>query len=82
MTRRINARLDTELARKVDALRRQTGQSTSDILKASLESYYITVTRALNSAERLADFVGCTQGPRSLSKDYKRHLTRALARKV
>jgi hypothetical protein len=82
MTRRINARLDPELARKVDVLRRQTGRSTTDILKASLESYYASVTRDRNPAVRLADFVGCATGPRNLSSDYKRELARSLARKV
>jgi hypothetical protein len=82
MTRRINARLDPELARKVDVLRRQTGKSTTDILKSSLESYYVIVTRDRNPAARLADFVGCATGPRNLSSDYKRELVRSLARKV
>ena len=78
MTKRINARLDPGLARKVDALRKRTGQSTTDILKASLESYYIAVTRDERPAASLADFVGCGTGAPSLSENYKDELTRSL----
>ena len=82
MTRRINARLDDDLARKVDALRKRTGQSTTDILRASLESYYVTVTRDAGPAAGLAAFVGCADGPADLSEDYKSKLTAAWNRKV
>jgi len=82
MTRRINARLDANLARKVDALRKWTGQSATDIVKASLESYYVTVTAKERPAARLADFVGCASGPRTLSESYKEELARSLLRKT
>ena len=81
MTKRINARLEPELARKVDTLRKRTGQSTTDIVKASLEAYYVTVAGDTKPAARLADFVGCASGPRTLSTDYKQELTRSLLRK-
>jgi hypothetical protein len=81
MTKRINARLEPELARKVEAVRKRTGQSTTEIVKASLEAYYVMVTRDTKPAARLADFVGCASGPRTLSTDYKRELTRSLLRK-
>lgn len=82
MTKRINARLEPELARKMDVLRRRTGQSTTDILKASLESYYVTVTRDERPASKLADFVGCATGPRDLSETYKADLTKSSLRKA
>jgi hypothetical protein len=82
MTHRINARLDPELARKVEVLARRTGQSTTDILKASLEAYYVAVTRDGKPAALLADFVGCADGPRDLSEGYKAALTRSLHRKT
>jgi predicted transcriptional regulator len=81
MTIRINARLDPELARKVEALAKRTGQSTTDILKASLEAYYVAVSRDAKPAALLADFVGCAAGPRTLSEDYKRELTKSWHRK-
>jgi hypothetical protein len=70
------------LARKVEALRRRTGQSTTDIVKASIESYYVRVAGDSNAAARLADFVACATGPRTLSERYKRDLSRSLLRKT
>lgn len=81
MTNRINARLDPGLARKLDALCKRTGQSASDVLKASLESYYVSVTRDGRPADLLADFVGCATGARGLSEDYKGELTKSWQRK-
>ena len=82
MTKRINARLDDDLARKVEALCKRTGQSTTEIVKASLESYYIAATKKENAAALLSDLVGCAGGPADLSENYKRHLTRSLQRKA
>jgi len=81
MTWRINARLDADLARKVEALRKRTGKSTTEIVKASLESYYVSVTREANPAALLADLTGCAEGPRDLSESYKSELTSSLSRK-
>ena len=81
MTARINARLDADLARKVQTLRRRTGQSSTEIVKASLESYYAAVMREKNPAMLLADFVGCARGPANLSSSYKSELTKSLRRK-
>ena len=81
MTARINARLSADLARKVETLRRRTGQSSTEIVKASLESYYAAVTREKNPAVLLADLIGCASGPADLSLNYKRDLTKSLLRK-
>ena len=69
------------IARKVEALRKQTGQSMTEIVKASLESYYVEVTGARHPAELLAEFVGSGVGPRDLSVTYKSELTRSLGKK-
>jgi hypothetical protein len=81
MTSRINARLDPDLARKVRVLCERTGQSTTEIVKASLQSYYATITRGEGPASLLADLVGCGRGPSDLSETYKDNLTQSLARK-
>jgi hypothetical protein len=79
---RINARLAPDLARKVEALRKRTGQSTTEIVKASLESYYVAViNQAESPAALLADLVGCASGPSDLARSYKGELTRSLLRK-
>lgn len=81
MTERINARLGADLARKVQVLRKRTGQSSTEIVKASLESYYAAVTREESPAALLADLVGCASGSEDLSQGYKRELTKSLLRK-
>jgi Ribbon-helix-helix protein, copG family len=81
MTRRINARLEPKLARKVDALRKQTGQSVTEIVKASLEAYFVAANRAGEPSELLADFIGCASGPGDLSRTYKTELAKSLTRK-
>ncbi len=82
MTQRLNARVDTELARKVKYLRERTGQSTTEVLKASVERYYEEVSRAAEPALLLADFVGCAEGSADLSASYKAELNRSLGRKT
>jgi Ribbon-helix-helix protein, copG family len=81
MTVRINARLDADLARKVRALRDRTGQSTTEIVKTSLESYYRSIVRGVNPAALLSELIGCSSGPPDLSTTYKRRLTESLVRK-
>jgi hypothetical protein len=81
VTKRINARLDPALARKVEALRKRTGRSTTEILKASLESYYVAVTRESNGAALLSDFIGCAEGATDLSETYKAELSKSLEKK-
>jgi hypothetical protein len=81
MTSRINARLDADLARKVGVLRKRTGQSTTEIVKASLESYYVAMTREESPAALLSEFIGCASGPADLSTSYKQQLTKSLLRK-
>jgi hypothetical protein len=78
MTTRINARLDAALARKVEALRKRTGQSTTEIVKASLETYCVAMAEVRRPSVLLADLVGCARGPADLSRTYKQRLTRSL----
>jgi Ribbon-helix-helix protein, copG family len=82
MTSRINARLDPDLARKVRVLCERTGQSTTEIVKASIQSYYVAVTRGEGPASLLSDLIGCGRGPADLSETYKGNLTQSLARKT
>jgi hypothetical protein len=82
MTTRINARVDPDLARKVRALRDRTGRSTTEIVKASIEAYYDSVTGSANPAALLSELIGCANGPADLSATYKRHLTESMVRKA
>lgn len=81
MTERLNARIDAELARKVKYLRARTRMSTTEVVKASIETYFEQVSRQERPAELLADFVGSASGSPDLSKTYKRELNDSLGRK-
>jgi hypothetical protein len=79
---RINARLPPDVAQKVAYLSKRTGSSTTDVLLASIEYYYAAVTTSeASSAQTLAGFVGCADGPHDLSSSYKNELTRSLRAK-
>ena len=79
---RINARLTPELAEKLAALQRRTGQSVTEVLQNALESYHDASLVAARPAKLLSTFVGCVDGPRALSTRYKSELRRSLSRKV
>jgi hypothetical protein len=82
---RINARLDAELARRVDLVRRRKRRSVSQIVQESLSRY--CDQELGDDGEPLAilksaGFIGCADGPADLSSEYKRELTRSLRRKT
>jgi hypothetical protein len=81
MTRRINARLQPELAAKLAELQRRTGKNVTELLQEALENYYAASRATNHPAELLADFVGSADGPQALSSNYKKELTRSLSRK-
>lgn len=82
MTVRINARLDAELARKLAHLQARTGQSTTELIRASIESYFERVTGGAGPSVLLDEFIGCSSGGRDLSTTYKSDLDASLERKL
>lgn len=86
MSGRINARLDDELAEKVEELRRITGKSVSALIKAALEAYFENVkgSNAVRPGRVLeqAGFIACASGEPNLSRDYKRTLGDSLSSKT
>jgi len=76
MAKRINARIDDELAEKLAEVERLTGHGTSKIIKLALDAY-IERLRATTAAPKLglADFVGCADGDIDLSARYKEALS-------
>jgi hypothetical protein len=82
MTGRINARLDGELARKLAHLQARTGKSTTELIRASIESYFERVTGAAGPRALLEEFVGCSSAEPDLSETYKAALHDSLARKL
>jgi len=78
---RVNVRLDAELAQRLLVVRDRTGQSTSDLLKASLRAYLDQVESRASAAELLSDFVASARGPADLSASYKAQVAQSLEKK-
>jgi predicted transcriptional regulator len=81
---RLNARLPEELARKLEALERATGQTTSNVVRAALERYFDQVcgpSRSARDAIRESGLVGCGEAEVDLSTTYKSRLHEGLGRK-
>lgn len=81
---RLNARIDDTLAAKVEAIRRVTGETTTQLLKSALDRYHAAIEAETRPYAALVDsgFIGCAEGPRDLSASYKAELTRSLAAKL
>ncbi len=74
---RLNVRLPEDLARKLEALERATGQSTSDVVRAALERYFTEICGPGLSAREaiyLSGLVGCGDAEADLSETYKLRL--------
>jgi hypothetical protein len=81
MTVRINARLDKKLADEVEAVRRRTGKTLTQVIEESLQ-LYCQSQRGGSAVNGLADFIGCAEGPEDLSVAYKAEFRRGLGRKT
>jgi predicted DNA-binding protein len=83
--RRINARVPAEIARKLAVLEQRTGLGTTEIVLRAIERYHAACedeAAAPSALLREAGFVGCADGPATLSRDYKAELTRSLGSKA
>jgi hypothetical protein len=84
MSKRINARIDDTLMEQLDEIRQLTGQTLTELLEAALAAYCDKAPKdartAVEAFER-AGFIGIAKGPRNLSRDYRKELTRSLERK-
>jgi hypothetical protein len=85
MTNRINARLDPELAAKVEEIRRQTGMTITEIVEAALVAWTTQGLASRSGPSRAfaaAGFIGSGSGPRHLARDAKRVLRQTLRNKT
>jgi predicted GNAT family N-acyltransferase len=86
MSDRINARLDPVLAGKVAELRKLTGKSASDIIKAALEAYYehTKESSAVSPMQAFMDagFVACGESDQDDSVNYKELLLQSVHSKL
>ncbi|MBI4957520.1 MAG: hypothetical protein HY908_36270 [Myxococcales bacterium] len=85
-SRRINARLPPDVARKVAYLEKRTNKTATEIVLESIERYYAAVAEGGPgaAAEILAHtgFVGSAEGATELSRTYKAELARSLGHKT
>jgi hypothetical protein len=82
MSERINARISPELAHKIGYLRQRTGKTVTEVLSASIETYFTKVAGEAHPKQLLEDFVGCAEGDAELSTNYKRDLAASLGKKL
>ena len=85
MSERLNARIDEALARKLIALQRRLGLTTTEIVRRSIEQMYEQAFAERESpaaAIAAAGLIGCASGPADLSTRYKGELARSLRSKV
>lgn len=85
MSTRINARIDPVLAGKIEAIRRQTGMTITEIVEAALVAWttegLATKSTPMN-AFSAAGFVGSADGPKHLARDAKHVLRQTLKSKT
>ena len=85
MSTRINARIDDELSRQLEELRRRSGKTLTEVIEAALRAWTRDqLGRRLSAAEVFAStgFVGSGEGPRDLARNSKKYLTESLKRKA
>ncbi len=84
MSTRINARIDDELGRELAALAKARGQTLTELVEVALRALLKKDEPAETPLEifQRTGFVGSGRGARTLSTDYKEHLTRSLAKKT
>ncbi|RLB54362.1 MAG: CopG family transcriptional regulator [Deltaproteobacteria bacterium] len=86
MTNRLNARIDDELAAKLEYLTRRTRQSVTEIVRDSIELYYKRFqAEGAGDVSRImeeAGFIGCGEDDPDLSTSYKDRLRDSLEEKT
>lgn len=82
---RLNARIDDELAAKLESIRNLTKQSTTEVVREALEHYHRMLTQKPALAYQLLDgsgFIGCGEAEPELSTQYKELLAESLRAKT
>jgi hypothetical protein len=85
MSTRINARLDPELAARIEEIRRQTGMTITEIVQAALVAWTTQGTDSSAGPVRAfaaAGLIGSGTGPRYLARNAKRTLAQSLKSKA
>ena len=83
---RINARLDDETKKELEFIRKETGDTVTQIIKRLLVDYARQLRRQKQPGHKLkqlleSDFVGCHEGPEDGSVRYKEYISDYLEEK-
>lgn len=83
MSRRINARIDDELAQQLAELCRRTGRTLTEVIEEALRDWSRDQQARSTAAELFTanGFIASGVGPSDLARDAKRHLTESLKSK-
>lgn len=85
MPTRINARIDDDLSRQLEELRRRSGQTVTEIIEAALRAWTKEQLGKKHSAAQVfasTGFIGSGEGPRDLARNSKKYLAESLKRKA
>ena len=83
--KRINARIDGDLDRKLNYLRGRTKQGTTAVVREAIERYHKAIAQVDGSPAEVLErngLIGQFDGPSDLSLKYKGELRRSLVKKT
>ena len=80
---RINARLDAKTKKKFSYITENTGANNSTVIKEAISHYYDLISEGKHPARifEKSGFIGCGEGGKDLSTNYKELLSEDLAKK-
>jgi len=82
---RVNARLDDSYATKLDFLKEATQLCVSDVIKESLDRYYVEVraeqVRKMRRLDAIVGMAGSENAPADLSSNYKKYVGQIIEEK-
>jgi hypothetical protein len=85
LAERISVRLDPKSLEKLELIRQSTGQNLSEMLRQAIDIYYQQSNQDTPPSSETLDrvgFVGCSEGPTDLAKNFKKYLSEGLRRKA
>lgn len=83
--KRISARLSNDTAKKLKRIIDKTNSNMSEVIAKAIEFYFSQTLKKedINPKTFLhSGFIGCGNGPKDLSENYKKYLTEELGKKL
>jgi hypothetical protein len=84
-TRKINARITSEIEKQLLEIVKNSGSTMSDVIMKAISHYYqvspLTPPDTPYEIAKANKLIGCAKGPKTLSINYKQELTEILSKK-